>query len=86
MAVWIGVLPVLEELLGLLQQSPLLSRIRHIAVCLEQGANIDGLTAPELSMHGPVERELQGAPVQRQGRLLRRHGVVGSVWCSELER
>jgi hypothetical protein len=85
-AVWVGVLPVVKELLGFLQQGPLLSRVRHIAVCLEQGANIDRLAAPKLSMHGPVERELQGAPVQRQSRLPRRHGCVGEVWSSELDR
>ena len=33
---------------------PLLPRIRHVAVCLKQRPNVQGLAAPELALNGPV--------------------------------
>ena len=43
---------------------PLLSRLGDVPVGFEKGADVDGLAAPEVSMNGPVESKLQGAPVE----------------------
>lgn len=37
----------------------LLPRIGDVLVGLEEGPYVDGLAAPKLSMHGPVESQLQ---------------------------
>jgi hypothetical protein len=38
---------------------PLQSRIGDIAIRLEQGPDVERLAAPEVTVHGPVEGELQ---------------------------
>lgn len=43
---------------------PLLPGLGDVPVCLEKGANVDGLAAPEVSMDSPVKGKLQGAPVK----------------------
>jgi hypothetical protein len=43
----------------------LLARITDILVGIEEGANVDGLAAPDGSLNSPVQRQLQGAPVER---------------------
>lgn len=47
---------------------PLLTRVRDIAVLLEERANIQSLAAPEGAMDGPVEGELEGAAIKRPVR------------------
>ena len=42
----------------------LLSRFDDILVGLEERADVQGLTAPELTLDGPVEGELQTAAVE----------------------
>lgn len=69
-------LPLLQQLFRFLQQHTLLSRIRDIAILFEQGADVDCLAAPEVPMDSPVERELQGATVERQCCLPRHGGRV----------
>ena len=43
----------------------LLAGIAHVAVRVEEGSNVHGLAAPELSLNCPVERRLQCAAIQR---------------------
>lgn len=43
---------------------PLLSGLGDVPVRFEEGANVDSLAAPEVSMDRPVESKLQGAPVE----------------------
>lgn len=43
---------------------PLLSGLGDVPVGFKEGANVDSLAAPEVSMDRPVESELQGAPVE----------------------
>lgn len=43
---------------------PLLSGLGDVPVGFKEGANVDGLAAPKVSMDRPVESELQGAPVE----------------------
>ena len=43
---------------------PLLSRLCDVPVGFKERANVNGLAAPEVSMNGPVESKLQGAPVE----------------------
>lgn len=43
---------------------PLFPNICNVAVGLEKGANIESLSAPQVAMDGPVERELQGPSVE----------------------
>lgn len=43
---------------------PLLSRLGDVALGLEKSANIQGLPAPEVAMDAPVERKLEGPPVE----------------------
>lgn len=84
-SVWVGVLPLLEEVFGLLKDNlrsrrgeetsqqerrrivmesrsmthPLLSGVANVLVCFEEGADVEGLAAPEVSVDRPVEGELQ---------------------------
>ena len=48
----------------------LLSRLRDVLVRFEEGADVDRLPAPEVSVDGPVEGELQGAAVEVSGEVL----------------
>jgi hypothetical protein len=41
----------------------LLARITDILVGIEEGADVDGLAAPDGSLDSPVQGQLQGAPV-----------------------
>jgi hypothetical protein len=43
---------------------PLLSRLGDVALGLEKSANVQGLPAPEVAMDAPVERKLEGPPVE----------------------
>jgi hypothetical protein len=43
----------------------LLARITDILVGIEEGANVDGLSAPDGSLDSPIQRQLQGPPVER---------------------
>lgn len=38
---------------------PLLSGIGDVLVGLEEGANVDGLTTPEMPVNGPIKGKLQ---------------------------
>lgn len=60
----VGMLPLLKQLLRLPEQGALLSRVADVSVGLEQGPDVEGLPPPEVSVHGPVQGELQGAPVE----------------------
>lgn len=88
-AVWVGVLPLLQQQLGLLDQllrrgvsscfnygwdthwrfcgwktHPLLSWLCDVPLGFEKTADVQGLSAPEVSMDAPVEGKLEGAPVE----------------------
>ena len=41
-----------------------MSAVFDIAVCVEQGADVDCLAAPEAALNGPIEGELEGAAVE----------------------
>lgn len=43
----------------------LLARVTDVLVGIEEGANVNGLSAPDGSLDSPVERQLQGPPVER---------------------
>lgn len=80
--------PFIEQLLRLLEQDLLdkhnsipravayllLTRLADVPVGLEQRANVHGLTAPELSLDGPVEGQFQRPSVE--GAV----GQQGSDW------
>lgn len=56
----------------------LLARIADVLVGLEQRADVDSLSAPHRPVDGPVEGQLQGAPIQRAiYRGQRHHGSRG---------
>jgi hypothetical protein len=38
---------------------PLLSRLANVAVGFKEGANVHGLAAPEVTVDGPVESQLE---------------------------
>lgn len=57
-------LPLLEQVLRLLDQFPHLSRLSDISLGLEQFADVQGLSAPEVPVDAPVEGELEGPPVE----------------------
>ena len=48
----------------------LLSRLRDVLVRFEKRADVDRLAAPEVSVNGPVEGELQRAAVEVSGEIL----------------
>lgn len=73
--------PRIQKFLCLLQQRPLLAGLSNIPVGFEEGANVDGLAAPKVSMNRPVQSKLQGAPVEREGSLPGRHGGRGGLRC-----
>jgi hypothetical protein len=60
--------PVLAQYTGL--SYSLLARLCDVFVGLKQPANVHGLAAPEVSVDGPVEGELQGAPVEAAAGVL----------------
>jgi hypothetical protein len=62
----LSVTPCCRLVLGV--SDPLLPRVRDIAILLEERANIQSLAAPEGSMDGPVEGELEGAAIKRPVR------------------
>ena len=68
-------LPCLEQVLRLLQKSSYLPRLVDVLVGLEQRPDIQGLPPPEVPVDSPVERELEGAAVERQRSLSGGHGV-----------
>lgn len=43
---------------------PLLSGLLNVLVCFKERANVECLTAPKVSVDGPVQGELQGAAVE----------------------
>jgi hypothetical protein len=43
----------------------LLARIANVPVGFEKGSDINCLSAPDLSVDGPVKGQFQGAPVER---------------------
>jgi hypothetical protein len=49
---------------------PLLSGLCDVLVGLEETADVQGLTAPDVAVYGPVEGELEGAAVQRAGQYI----------------
>jgi hypothetical protein len=55
----------------------LLARITDILVGIEEGADVDGLSAPDGSLDGPVQRQLQGASVERPVMVR----LVRLSWC-----
>lgn len=55
----------------------LLARITDILVGIEEGADVDGLSAPDGSLDGPVQRQLQGASVERPAMVR----LVRLSWC-----
>lgn len=57
-------LPLLQQVLGLLDEFPSQARLCDVLVALEQLADIHGLAAPEVPVHTPVEGELEGTPVE----------------------
>lgn len=57
--VWVGVLPLLEEFFGLVEEDSLLSRLADVAVGFEERADVQGLAAPEVTVDGPVEGQLE---------------------------
>lgn len=59
-------LPLLKQVLSLLDEFPAQSRLCDVLLLLKQLANIHGLAAPEVAMHAPVEGELEGPPVEAQ--------------------
>lgn len=79
-AVGVWVLPLLQQLLSLLQQRTLLSWVRDVSVGLEQRADVQCLAPPQISVYSPVQGKLQGATVERQRSLSCRHG--GRDECS----
>jgi len=65
----------------------LLPWLGDVLVRLEEGADVDSLPAPEVSVDGPVEGELQGAAVELAGGVLvlvsRRNGLLRWCCCSQ---
>jgi hypothetical protein len=55
----------------------LLARITDILVGIEEGADVDGLAAPDGSLDSPVQGQLQGAPVERPVTTM----SVRVSWC-----
>jgi hypothetical protein len=54
----------------------LLARIADVLVGLEQRADVDSLSAPHRPVDGPVEGQLQGAPIQRAIYRGQRHHIT----------
>ena len=51
-----------------LKTHPLLPWLRDVLVGLKKAAQVQGLTAPEVPVDAPVERELEGLPVEASAR------------------
>ena len=51
-----------------------LSRLRDVFVCCEEGADVESLSSPEISIHGPVEGEFEGSAVEVSVCLVRGAG------------
>ena len=64
---------------------PLLSRLCDVLVGLEETADVQRLTAPDVAVDGPVEGKLQGAAVERAGHHIRgtSHARIGVGCCSQ---
>ena len=67
----------------------LLSRLGNVLVGFEEGADVHGLAAPDVSVDGPVEGELEGAAVElaiafiravRESRDVGGHGTGSEGW------
>jgi hypothetical protein len=58
---------------------PLLSGLCDVLVGLEETADVQGLAAPDVTVDGPVEGELQRAAVERAGLRVRgmSHARIG---------
>jgi hypothetical protein len=63
------------------QTHPLLSRLCNVLVGFKQSAQIQSLSAPEVSVDGPVEGQLEGPPVEAsvQRQWLRVAGGTGAA-------
>lgn len=76
----IGMLPFLQQSLGLLDQFPLLARLNDVPVGLEERADVERLAPPYVAVDGPVEGELQGASVEGE-----HDGLVARHCCFRRE-
>lgn len=57
-------LPLFEQVFRLADEIPQLAALGDVLVALKQLAQIQGLSAPEVAVDTPVERELEGSPVK----------------------
>lgn len=54
---------------GLSKTHHLLSRLCNVLVRLKEPSDVQGLSAPEVPVYGPVKRELEGPPVEASASL-----------------
>jgi len=52
----------------------LLSRLGDVFVRFEEGSDVESLSSPEISVHGPVESEFEGSAVKMSVCLIRGAG------------
>lgn len=64
-SMWIRVLNPLQLVLSPLKENGKLSWVANITVTFEFNADLDGTVSPDIPANAPVERILEGAPVER---------------------